>query len=100
MTYVCVQRNIGTMSKLHAWRCARKPKKMSQTALAERINETGIAQVHFTTICRIEAGTLWPTPALLAAIEKVTRGAVTAADIFADYRAKQIAKGKRITAAE
>jgi transcriptional regulator with XRE-family HTH domain len=39
------------------------------------------------TISRVERGDIWPTPDLAARIEKATRGAVTAADLFADYQA-------------
>lgn len=68
------------MSKLKAW---RKAKKLTQSQLAERIGAST------PTICKIERGAVWPGAARLAAIEKTTRGAVTASDIAADYQAKR-----------
>ena len=67
------------MSKLKAW---RKAKSLTQGKLAARIGTTT------PTICKIENGDQWPGPKTLAAIEKTTRGEVTASDIAADYNAK------------
>ena len=64
------------MSKLRSW---RKAKKLTQSALAERLGVT------VPTVSRIEVGQQWPTPHLMAAIERVTRGHVSAADILKDY---------------
>jgi DNA-binding XRE family transcriptional regulator len=73
---VCGARNLLGMSKLRSW---RKAKKLTQSALAERLGVT------VPTVSRIEVGQQWPTPHLMAAIEKVTRGHVSAADILKDY---------------
>ena len=72
--------HIRTMmiSKLRTW---RKSRKLTLQAFSER---TGLAVGH---LCKLERGQQWPGPKTMAVIEKHTRGAVTAADIVADYQA-------------
>ena len=71
---------------------------MKQSDLAEKVGTTT------ATISRIEAGRQWPAPALLTALERATKGAVTTAAILADYHAATSrGVGKRrhsLTAAE
>ena len=93
LTRFRIRRNVPFMSKLRTWRKARR---MTQGKFAEKFAALGL-DTHMATISRIELGELWPSPKIVAAIEKITRGAVTAADIFADYQAAN--KG-RINAAE
>lgn len=73
------------MSKLREWRVL---KRVTQTRLAARVGATA------ATISRIEAGEQWPSPPLLTAIERTTKGAVTAADIVSDYQQAQRTRSK------
>lgn len=73
------------MSKLRTW---RKSKKLTLVQLSER---TGLSVGH---LCKLERCQQWPGPETMAAIEKATRSAVTAADIVVDYQAAQRATKK------
>ena len=73
------------MSKLRDWRLAAG---LSQAEFADKIGTS------VPSVSRIEAGDQWPSPALMRAIEEVTIGEVTSADILATYKksAKQAAE--------
>jgi len=65
------------MVDLKTWRTERD---ITQAALAALLGTTP------PTVCRIEAGEQWPGAELMAAIENVTGGAVTASDILARHK--------------
>lgn len=71
------------MSDLKTWRTERS---LTQSDVAASIGTT------VPTISRIEAGEQWPGAELMARIERVTEGAVTASDILARYRSQQAAE--------
>lgn len=72
------QINPMMISKLRTW---RKSRKLTLQDVSER---TGLCVGH---LCKLERGQQWPGPATMTKIEKLTRGAVTAADIVQDYQA-------------
>ena len=65
------------MADLKTWRIERD---ITQAALAALLRTTP------PTVCRIESGEQWPGAELMAAIEQVTDGAVTASDILARHK--------------
>lgn len=64
------------MSKLREWRRARR---MTQGKLASKAGTTT------STVSRIETGLMWPSPDVLANIERATKGAVTVSHMINDY---------------
>ena len=69
------------MADLKTWRIERD---ITQAALAALLGTTN------ATVCRIEAGEQWPGADLMAAIEAVTDGAVTASDILARHISQSV----------
>lgn len=74
------------MSKLRTWRKARK------LTLAQVSERTGLCVGH---LCKLERGQQWPGPETMTKIEKLTRGAVSAADIVLDYQAAKRASNHK-----
>lgn len=71
------------MSDLKTWRIERS---LTQSDVAASIGTTT------PTVSRIEAGEQWPGAELMARIERITDGAVTASDILARYSKQQAAE--------
>jgi transcriptional regulator with XRE-family HTH domain len=71
------------MTDLKTWRTERH---LNQSELAE------LLCTNTANVSRIETGNQWPGPELMAAIERVTKGRVTASNILQVYRSKQAAE--------